>query len=159
MGPMGRLEHRVLAAVSVARRESIGGRGTARTARVAVAAAIALLVGLGTTAAQAAPRAIPPGTPRVCVGLDAYRASSATRALCHVRTIPLSAVAERPDGGRDYRYKVGGSPITLAVPPAGFDPVRASQSERQAYGLAREPDATETAAPHAWASATRHSSG
>ena len=118
--------------------------------RVAIAAAMALLVGSGATAAQAAPFGVPPGTPRTCVGLDAYRATSATRALCHVRTIPLSAITERPDGGHDYRYEVGGSPITFAVPPAGFNAVTANQSEREAYGIPPEPAVTETAAHARW---------
>ncbi len=155
MGPMGKLG-RYLAAVSVARRGSIGGGGAALTTRVAVAAAMALLVGSGAPVAQAAPGAIPPGTPRACVGLDVYRATSATRALCHVRTIPLSAITKRADGGHEYHYEVGGSPITIAFPPAGFNAVTASQSEREAYGIPREPAVTETAAHARWEQEIHH---
>jgi len=131
-----------IAGTEVDRGGEIAGRGTPRHTRRMVPAAVlvlALLVGSGATGAQAAPFGVPPGTPRACVGLDVYRAASATRALCHVRTIPLSAVTERPDGGHDYQYEVGGSPITFGVPPAGFNAVTASRSEREAYGIPREP--------------------
>jgi len=111
---------------------------------------MALLAASGATAAQAAPGAIPPGTPHACVGLNVYNASSATRTLCHVRTISLSAITERADGGHDYHYEVGGSPITIASPPPGFNAVTASQSEREAYGIPREPAITETEAHARW---------
>ncbi len=156
MGSMGRLGRRALAAVSIARPGSIGGGETARTVRLAAAAAMALLVGSGATTAQAAPFGVPPGTPRICVGLDVYRASSATRTLCHVRTIPLSAITERPDGGHEYHYEVGGSPITISSPPAGFNAVTASQGEREAYGIPREPTVTETAAHARWEQEIHH---
>ncbi len=139
----------LLSAMKVSpRTRSIGGGEAPRTVRLAAAAAMALLMGSGATAAHAAPFGVPPGTPRVCVGLDVYRASSATRTLCHfVRTIPLSAITERPDGGHEYHYEVGGSPITISSPPAGFNAVTASQGEREAYGIPREPTVTETALP------------
>jgi len=121
--------------------------------KIAATALLALLLAVATfavPAAQAAPGSIPLGTPHACVGLNVYHASSATRALCHVRTIPLSAITERADGGHDYHYEVGGSPITIAFPPAGFNAVTASQSEREAYGIPPEPVATETAAHARW---------
>ncbi len=107
-------------------------------------------------AAVAAPFGVPRGTPRACVGLNAYRASSATRKLCHVRTIPLSTITGRPDGGHEYHYEVGGSPLTITVPPANFNAVTASQSEREAYGMPREPPATEKAAHAHWEQELRH---
>lgn len=112
---------------------------------------LAAVATLSAPAALAAPGAIPPGTPHICVGLNVYRASSATRESCHVRTIPLSTITERSDGGRDYTYEAsGGSPITFTVPPAGFDAVTASTSEREAYGIPQEPAVTETAAHARW---------
>ena len=147
MGRSGRL---MLAVVPVARRGPIGGNRIFRTVRMAVAAAIALLVVSGATVAQASPFGVPSGTPHVCVGLDVYHTSSATRALCHVRTIPLSTITERPDGGHEYHYEINGSPIILAIPPAGFNPLTAGSSEREAYGLPQEPPVTETAARARW---------
>jgi IPT/TIG domain len=138
------------AVIAVARCGVTGGGKTASMIRVAAAAATVLFAASGVTPVQAAPFAIPPGTPHACIGLDAYRSSSATRALCHVRTIPLSAVTTRRDGGHNYEYELNGSPITFVVPPAGFNAVTASQSEREAYGIPSQPPVTDTAAHDRW---------
>jgi hypothetical protein len=145
------LEQRRL--TSIPRADRCADRPSRPKLSVSASALLALLFAaatFGASAAQAAPGAIPAGTPRACIGFDVYHASSATRALCHDRTIPLSAVTRRRDGGHEYRYGTGTNPITYVVPPAGFNAVAASESERKAYGIPAQPAVTEKAAHARW---------
>jgi hypothetical protein len=52
------------------------------------------------------------------------------------RPIPLARVVTYPDGGKAYVYKNG---LAQAVPPAGFDPIRASSAQLARYGFPPRP--------------------
>lgn len=85
-----------------------------------------------------------------CHGVDLYRVSSEQRARCGARTHPLLAITTDARGGHEYHYQVNETEITMRTPPSAFDPVTASQREREEYGIPPEPPMREHAAHARW---------
>lgn len=111
---------------------------------------VALLMFAGSVQFAHAAPTIAPGTPRACIGLDAYHTTSAVRSLCHVQAAPLLAVSERSDGGHEYHYDVDGVQTSLPFPPANLhlrglpvDPGRAT------YGGSNSPTNPASSRAHA----------
>jgi hypothetical protein len=53
--------------------------------------------------------------------------------------LAINRVARVAGGGHSYVYKIGSRRLTFGVPPAGFDPARATAAQLRAYGLPPRP--------------------
>ena len=77
-----------------------------------------------------------------CPGdFNASTASVAVLAACHVASYHISSVAKLPDGGTMTNY--GSSHVANLVPPSGFDPATASDTELARYAIPAEPPASD----------------
>lgn len=77
-----------------------------------------------------------------------YSLSAETLEQCGFVVYPLDHIVTRADGGEEYHYRVGDHEVIQLKPPAGFDPVHASDGELRAYNLPPRP--TDPAAEAAW---------
>lgn len=72
---------------------------------------------------------------------DPYSASLTDLEACGVPIYPLQSTKPLSDGGKEYIYAAGGVTMVHRVPPAGFNPLTASDDELDYYDLPRRPAA------------------
>jgi hypothetical protein len=97
-----------------------------------------------------------PGVGTVCprstdANWNPYDGTAAQAKACGLTVYPLTTTTALADGGARYVYQgPGNNPITENVPPAGFNPLKASATELALYGLSPEPPATNPIARAHW---------
>lgn len=101
----------------------------------------------------------------LAAGLGTARAATLTRAgscqttpsgsplaVSRSSVTPLQPISVKPlpDGGRAYVYSIDGTTATFPVPPAGFDPLHASDAQLAEYGFQPRPP-SDSVAYASWA--------
>jgi hypothetical protein len=95
--------------------------------------------------------------PESCTELfDAYTASAERLKECDIPSYPLTKMEQDRWGGTSYVYDVPGTPATWHIPPSDFDPVTASQEERDTYGVKAPPKDKDSAAYADWVKKVSH---
>lgn len=79
--------------------------------------------------------------PRDCgASFDPYAYTASALAACPgIKTFALNTVSPLPGGGKSYEYNVDGVPYTYFVPPAGFDPLTATDAQLREYAIPPRP--------------------
>jgi hypothetical protein len=83
-------------------------------------------------------------------GTGSCQSSAGLLAASAVTPLRPIAVKPLPDGGRAYVYSIDGTTATFPVPPAGFDPLHASDALLAEYGFQPRP-AADSPAYASWA--------
>jgi hypothetical protein len=105
----------------------------------------------GLAVLAAAPVAAASPSLNVCKAItDLYSTDPATLQACGFTGYPLTGYAKLADGGTASLYRVAGMDVQVLVPPAGFDPLHATASELEAYGIPARPNAASTTALEEW---------
>ncbi len=90
------------------------------------------------------------GSTATCpTSFNAYTASPAVLAACHVITFTQSRVVNLPYGGTETVYGSNGATAQL-TPPVGFNPLTAPPAELRVYGFPPEPPTSNPPARAAW---------
>jgi hypothetical protein len=115
---------------------------------------IAVLAVVVAPAAAAGTLAV--STPDCSSAFDAYSASTATLQACGIRSFPLIAKVELPDGGTSYQYSVDGDKTWINVPPTGFDALTADAASLALYGVPDDPGTADTVGHADWTTMASH---
>jgi hypothetical protein len=82
---------------------------------------------------------------------DPYDGTVAQARACGLTVYPLVSTTKLPDGGSRFTYQgPNGTTSTEDIPPAGFNALDASPSERALYDIPPEPPASNTIAHAHW---------
>lgn len=89
-----------------------------------------------------------------CTNVDPYSVSAQHQTACGDQRYPLidsTTITSGPAAGATvYHYDEKGVPVTVTTPPAGFDAATATPAQLQAYGIMKEPAASDPAARAMW---------
>jgi Peptidase A4 family len=85
-----------------------------------------------------------------CTDVNPYHAPPGYSTGCGLVPVPLAATTELSDHGHSYQYRVAGTTVSLADPPASFDASTASEGERLAYGIPAQPPVIDEKAHALW---------
>jgi Peptidase A4 family len=110
-------------------------RNTRRISSVIVSAALGasmLLQGASASASSAA-------TVNCKAEFDAYKVSEATRQACGIKTWRLAQRRSLPGGGNEYVYYLNGHKTVYRIPPNGFNPLQATDTDLAKYNLPSRP--------------------
>ena len=75
----------------------------------------------------------------VSVGVGAAPVSAASLDTTDVTNLTCAQVVPLADGGTDYVYDINGVENTFPVPPAGFNPLKATDTQLAEYGFPARP--------------------
>lgn len=118
------------------------------TWRLLVCSVAVALVSLGAGTANARSSKSVRMPPNCHASFDPYSYSRAAVTACGYKTFPLESVRQLPGGGASYNYRVNGWNVHFYVPPTGFRPTTATNSQLEEYGLPPRP--TSRAALASW---------
>lgn len=131
-----------------------------RPIRLSLIAILVLVVMLFTSPSQPTSASQASATPNCGSSFDPYAYTETAVSACGYQTFPLVATHSLPGGGTSYDYLVHGARVEFLMPPKGFDPSKATNTQLEEYGFPSRPSspaalARWSAEMGSWRAATR----